>query len=193
MSCSMLRLSNGYELTLSLYSRVQNDCQIYWIFFPKLFFSSFFLGLKCCQFWSLFRWDSLCHVFTLVWVFCFFFWFLLIALVTALLQKNLYLPYWFALRNTQPHTVGPFLWIEFFFSTLWCKIKCVYVKMMLISLVSDAYFFLHLQPHLGLWFRPVDTGGVGSDTLPKCPHYSNALDFAAMQSCSLLLIHITTF
>lgn len=154
MSSSMLHLSNGYELTLSLYNRVQNDCQISWFFF------FFFLVLKCCQFWSFFHWDSLCHVFTLVWL---VFWFLLIALVTALPQKNLYLPYWFALRNTQPHTVGPFLWI-FFFPTLWCKIKCVYVKMMLISLVSDTCF-LHSQPHLGLWFRPVDTGSVGSNAL----------------------------
>lgn len=29
MSRSVLHLSNGYELTLSLYKRVQNDCQIY--------------------------------------------------------------------------------------------------------------------------------------------------------------------
>lgn len=33
---------------------------------------------------------------------------LIIVLVMALPLKNLYLPDWFALRNTQPHTVGPF-------------------------------------------------------------------------------------
>lgn len=41
MSSSMLHLSNGYELTLSLYNRVQNDCQIYWNFFSQSFFCLF--------------------------------------------------------------------------------------------------------------------------------------------------------
>lgn len=33
---------------------------------------------------------------------------LTVVLVMALPMKNLYMPDWFALRNTQPHTVGPF-------------------------------------------------------------------------------------
>lgn len=51
---------------------------------------------------------------------------LIVVLVSALPLKNLYLPDWFALRNTQPHTVGPF------FNPL-MQNKNVYVKMNQIS------------------------------------------------------------
>lgn len=47
--------------------------------------------------------------------------------------KTLYLPYWFALRNTQPHTVGPF------FNPLMQNKVCMW-KFLLVMPQSDTLF-----------------------------------------------------
>lgn len=71
------------------------------------------------------RFDSAMS-FTLVWIVLFrpLLWYWLSHL------KTLYLPYWFALRNTQPHTVGPF------FNPLMQNKVCMW-KFLLVMPLSD--------------------------------------------------------
>lgn len=71
--------------------------------------------------------------------------------------KTLYLPYWFALRNTQPHTVGPF------FNPLMQNKVCMW-KFLLVVPQSDTLFSLTTHgPFLGqyMWIISLknDTNG----------------------------------
>lgn len=126
ISSSMLHLESGYDLSLSLYKHVQNDCQIYR---PLSFSFVFSLNFwKCSQFGA--SSVEVHSAVSLLW-FGWFFFFLLIALVTALPQKNFYPPYWFCPQeHTDTHTKGLFhsVFIYFLLLTLWCKINCVHVQ-----------------------------------------------------------------
>lgn len=141
MSTSMLHLWSGYDLTLSLYKHVQNDCQIYRPFVLVFFFSLYFW--KCCHFGA-----SSLEVHSAVSFLWFgWFFFLLIALVMALPQKTFYLPYWFCPQeHTDTHSrASPFCFYLFTLLTLWCKIKCVHVQIGVFFL-SVCLSFLHLHP-----------------------------------------------
>lgn len=84
------------------------------------------------------RFDSAMS-FTLVWMVLFrpLLWYWLTPL------KTLYLPYWFALRNTQPHTVGPF------FNPLMQNKVCMW-KFLLVMPQSDTPFSSAIHgPFLG--------------------------------------------
>lgn len=108
----MLHLYSGYDLSLSLYKHVQNDCQIYR---PLGFsFIFFFVLWKCSQFGA--SSVEVHSAVSLLWFGWFFV--LLIALVTALPQKNFYPPHWFCPQeHTDTHTRAfsiPFLFIFFY-------------------------------------------------------------------------------
>lgn len=118
ISSSMLHSWSSYDLTLSLYNHVQNDCQIYQpvgIFCFGLFFLSknciFFLVWKMLPIWSLFCGGSFCCVFRVAQI----------VFLYAHCSGNgspseeslpaiLVLP-----SGTQTHTVGPFLSVIYSF------------------------------------------------------------------------------
>lgn len=139
-------------MTLSLYNHVQNDCQIYrpgGVFCFVVFLIQkciFFLLWKMLPIWSFFCGGSLCV--SLLWFGWFFF--LLIALVTALPQKNLYPPYWFCPQeHTDTHSRAfPFSCLFTFINPLMQNKMCTCGNLRVFSSVCPSDV-LHLQPQLG--------------------------------------------
>lgn len=90
-----------------------------WLPNLKIFLKVLFPVSKSCQLRFSCQWDLTlpCLLLPLGW-FCF----VHCSGIGSPPLKTLYLPYWFALRNTQPHTVGPF------FNPLMQNKVCVCVK-----------------------------------------------------------------